>query len=125
MTADVPITNMKLLYKFVIPKVSAHWEVILAYLQYDLSFKQELDKKHKRDPRSCCTNLLEDWISSDAGIGPKTYTTLLEVLYSIPEVANFAQDIKNQLIENGVTIGMYVCMCVCTRLISYGGVQKS
>ena len=104
----MPITNMKLLHKLVIPKISAHWEIILAYLQYDISFKQELDKKHSRDPRSCCTNLLEDWVSSDRGIGPRTYTTLLEVLYSIPEVADFAQDIKNGLLANGVTIGMYL-----------------
>ena len=120
MTTDTRITNMKLLYKIVIPKISAHWEIVLAYLQYHISFKRELDKKNSRDPRSCCTDLLEDWITSDRGKGPKTYTTLMEVLYSIAEVADYAEDIKTQLSENGVTVSIskYIYVCVYTYILT-------
>ena len=42
-----PTTDMRLLYKIVIPKISAHWDVVLANLEYDLAFKQELDRKYR------------------------------------------------------------------------------
>ena len=106
---DQPITDMKLLYKLVIPKISAHWDVVLANLGYDLAFKQELDRKYKGNPRECCTNLLEDWISSDRGLSPKTFTKLLEVLCTINDIAPFMRDIIDGLKKEGITIGMYVC----------------
>jgi len=96
---------MKLLYELVIPKISAHWDVVLANLEYDLAFKQELDRKYRGDPRQCCTDLLEDWITSDRGISPKTYTKLLEVLCSINDIAPFMGDIMDGLRKKGITIG--------------------
>ena len=100
-----PITGMKLLHKLVIPKISAHWDVVLANLEYDLAFKQELDKKYRGDPRQCCTALLEDWITSNRGISPKTYTKLLEVFCSISDIAPFTGDIMDGLKKEGITIG--------------------
>ena len=103
---DQPITDMKLLYKLVIPKISAHWDVVLANLEYDLAFKQELHRKYRGNPRECCTDLLEDWISSDRGISPKTFTKLLEVLCTINDVAPFMRDMIDGLKKEGIAIGM-------------------
>ena len=99
---------MKLLYKLVIPKISAHWDVVLANLEYDLAFKQELDRKYRGNPRECCTALLEDWISSDRGINPKTFNTLLEVLCTINDVAPFMRTIIDGLRKEGIDIGKYI-----------------
>ena len=100
------ITNMRLLYKIVIPKISAHWDVVLANLEYDLAFKQELDRKCRGNPRERCTALLEDWISSNRGISPKTFTKLLEVLCTINDIAPFMRDIIDGLKKEGIAIGM-------------------
>lgn len=102
---DQPITDMKVLYKVVIPKISAHWDVVLASLEYDLAFKQELDRKHRGDPRQCFTALLEDWITSDRGVSPKTFTNLLEVLCAINDIAPFMRDIIDGLKKEGINIG--------------------
>ena len=119
---EQPITDMRLLYKIVIPKVSAHWDVVLANLEYDLAFKQELDRKYRGNPRECCTALLEDWISSNRGISPKTFTKLLEVLCTINEIAPFMRDIIDGLKTEGIAISKhtkYEChhdilfMCTC------------
>ena len=102
---DHPITDMRLLYKIVIPKISAHWDVVLANLEYDLAFKQELDRKYRGNPRECCTALLEDWISSNRGISPKTFTKLLEVLCTINDIAPFMRNITDGLKREGIAIG--------------------
>ena len=101
---------MKLLYKLVVPKISAHWDVVLANLEYDLSFKQELDRKYRGNPRECCIALLEDWISSNRGVSPKTFTKLLEILCTINEIAPFMRDIIDGFKKEGITIGNYINM---------------
>ena len=102
---EQPISDMKLMYKLVIPKISAHWDVVLANLEYELAFKQELDRKHKGNPRECCTALLEDWISSNRGVIPKTFTKLLEVLCTVNEIAPFMRDMIEALKKEGIAIG--------------------
>ena len=99
---------MRLLYKLVIPKISLHWDVVLANLEYDLAFKEELDKKCGGNPRECCTALLEDWITSCRGINPKTYNRLLEVLSKINDIVPFMRDIIYGLSKEGIDIGKYI-----------------
>ena len=110
---------MRLLYKIVIPKISAHWDVVLANLEYDLAFKQELDRKYRGNPRECCTALLEDWISSDRGISPKTFTKLLEVLCAINEIASFMRDIMDDLKKEGIPIGNYTNITAIFNVYNY------
>ena len=105
---EQPISDMRLLYKLVIPKISAHWDVVLANLEYELAFKQELDRKYRGNPRECCTALLEDWISSNRGVIPKTFTKLLEVLCTINEIAPFMRDMIEALKKEGIVIGNYI-----------------
>lgn len=97
---------MRLLYKLVIPKISAHWDVVLANLKYGLEFKQELDRRFNGNPQQCCTALLENWISSNRGVSPKTYTKLLEALCAINDIAPFVRDIIYGLKEEGIIISM-------------------
>ncbi|XP_065906069.1 uncharacterized protein [Dysidea avara] len=47
---ELSISDMKLINDIIVPKVSAYWHVVLVYLEYDVAFKKELEKKHKGDP---------------------------------------------------------------------------
>ena len=116
---DHPITSMRILHKIIIPKISAHWDVVLANLEYDLAFKQELDRKYRGNPRECCTALLEDWISSNRGISPKTFTKLLEVLCTINDIAPFMRDIIDGLKKEGIAIGNHTIMLTDACYNSY------
>ena len=73
-------------------------------------------------PRERCTALLEDWVSTDNGVKPKTWKKLIEVLNEIEELEPVIEGIKQCLMSEGVTIDgkyvstyvrTYVCMYVC------------
>ena len=107
---------MKLINDIIVPKVSAYWHVVLVYLEYDVAFKKELEKKHKGDPRQCCTTLFEDWITSSRGVFPKTYRKLLDVLNQIPELVNAAAEIRRLL---GKERTIKACMCFVYSVHKY------
>ena len=96
---------MKMIKKIIVPRVSIHWEILQAYLFHGITIDETSSKKYEGDSRHCCTALLEEWILSNKG-APKTYTVLLEVICEIPEVASFAQIIKECLEKEGVFVGM-------------------
>ena len=97
------ISDTKLINKIIVPKVSVYWHVILFYLGYDIAFKKNLEKKYNNDPQQCCTALFENWITSSRGIGPKTYSKLLNVLNQFPETSNYTAEIKQCLKKQGIT----------------------
>jgi len=88
------MSHLELISNIIAPKVSAYWNRILYHLEYDVAFKKELEKKYMGDPRQCCTTLLEDWITSSRGVGPKTYNNLLEVLGQLPELVSVVAEIR-------------------------------
>ena len=96
------ISDMELINDIIVPKVSPYWHVVLVYLEYDVAFKKELEKKHKADPQQCCTALFEDWITSSRGVVPKTYNKLLDVLSQFPETSSYTAEIKQCLVKEGI-----------------------
>ena len=69
---------------------------------------------YNRTPRECCKALLEDWVTTDNGVKPKTWEKLIEVLSEIEELEPLIEDIKQCLMSEGVSFdGMYVCLYVC------------
>ena len=84
--------------KIVVPLVMAHWEDV-AYnsLHYDIPTVEGIDAKRKSDPKKCCQELLIDWLSTDRGVGPKTWETLLKQLEEVPELIASVEKIKKQL----------------------------
>lgn len=106
-----PITDMTLLNKVVIPRISPYWNKVLKILHYHLTFQQELRKKCKGNELKYCETLLKDWISTHNGIGPKTYDKLLEMLCKINEVAPFIKSMIDDLKKKGISISMYPCSC--------------
>ena len=72
------------LNQFVVPQIKAHWEDV-AYnsLHYDYPIVDAIGEKHKNDPKKCCLELLKDWLSTDRGVGPKTWETLLKQLKEV------------------------------------------
>jgi len=102
---ELSISDLRLINDIIVPKVSTYWHVVLVYLEYDVVFKKELEKKHKGDPQLCCTALFEDWITSDRGVGPKTYNKLLDVLNQFPDTSDCAAEIKQCLEKEGIITG--------------------
>ena len=86
------------LTKIVIPKVMNEWEYIAEALRYDLPTISTIKTRGNEDPKKCCRELLKDWLTTKNGAkaGPKVWSTLLDALKEIDEIAD---DITENIIE--------------------------
>ena len=92
--------KMGCLIKFVIPNVKAHWEdIAYAVLEYDVPFVKAIRQKHQNDVKACCQELFEDWVTTEHGIKPKTWSKLLCQLRQIEELTFAIEKIKEKLKE--------------------------
>ena len=84
--------------KIVVPLIMAYWEDV-AYnsLRYDIPTVEGIKATHNGDPKKCCQELLRNWLSTERGVGPKTWETLLKHLKEVPELAASVEEIKKQL----------------------------
>ena len=55
------------------------------FLEYPIPKKREIIERQRGDPTKCCVELLEDWLSTDNGVKPKTWSKLLSLLKEIRE----------------------------------------
>jgi len=86
------------LTKIVVPQIMAHWEdVAYTSLHYGIPAVEAIEAKHKGDPKKCCQDLLKDWLSTENGVGPKTWEVLLKQLKEVPELAASVEHIMKQL----------------------------
>ena len=91
--------------KHVIPRISAEWDTVAAFLDYSTAMKNTIDKANRGLPRECCTELLENWITTDNGVKPKTWEKFVEVLSKISQLAMVTKEIKQCLYQEGVLGG--------------------
>ena len=83
--------EMFFLMKIVIPRIMIYWQDIAYALQYDISTVQEI--RVKEDPKQCCQELLEDWLSTSNGARPKVWSTLLNALREVHDLSRITKDI--------------------------------
>ena len=94
--------NMKWIHKIVIPYVSYCWKTVADFLEYSIQKKREIEERQRGDPTKCCVELLEDWLSTDNGVKPKTWSKLLAVLKEIRELRNVCLSIEEQLLKENL-----------------------
>ena len=92
----------KMIVGIVLPRVSAYWDTIAAFLEYPIPKTKEIDRHCRGDPKECCKMLLEDWFTSHNGVKPKRWDKLVEVLSEISDIAASTVQIKKLLREEGV-----------------------
>ena len=93
---------MKWMRKVVIPEVSYCWRTIADYLEYPLAMKKEIEERQRHDPRKCCAELMEDWLTSDRGVGPRTWDKLVSVLKEVGELSSSVTTIEQRLLKEGL-----------------------
>ena len=85
------------LNNIVVPRIQADWEDVAWELHYEIPTVKAIKAKHNEDPKKCCKALFIDWLSSDHGVGPKTWSTLIEKLKEIKDLAAATNEITNEL----------------------------
>ena len=88
---------MKELHKTVFPKIAAEWKIVADFLDYDIRTINLIAETGKEDPMKCCIELFTDWLSTDNGLAPKTWSTLIETVNEIGQLSGVAEHIKNSL----------------------------
>ena len=81
----------------VIPRIQAEWEDVAYALHYKIATVNAIKEKKNDNPKKCCKELFVDWLSTDHGVGPKTWSTLIEKLKKIEDLAAVTNEIMNEL----------------------------
>ena len=110
--------NMRQLIKIVIPKIAFMWKTVADFLDYDISTIENIEHKHghkheddsedcniehkhrhkhEDDSEDCMNGLFRDWLSTNHGVKPKTWATLLERLREIDQLTTATSDIEKEL----------------------------
>ena len=95
---------MRLLHEIVVPRIAADWSIVADYLEYEVEYKRIIKERCHHDPVKCCVELLEDWLSSDRGVSPKSWSRLIEALKGIKNLKATIEKIVQELVEAGVDI---------------------
>ena len=95
---------MRLLHKIVVPRIAADWSIVADYLEYELEYKRLIREKCCDNPERCCVELLEDWLTSNRGVSPKTWSKLIEVLREIKSLKATTEKIVEDLATAGVIV---------------------
>ena len=97
--------DMKTMYKYVVSKLSPYWTTVGDYLEYSVvernSFRGANNKKS-------LATLLENWISTDNGRKPKTWSTFIRVLEELD------QDLS-------ISVGNQICASLESEVFSPSG----
>ena len=88
---------MKQLVISVVPRIATEWNSVAHCLEFTIPSIKIIRKKCRDDPEECCRTLLEEWISTDQGVTPKNWTTLLSVLKQIEGLTRACDKIKKEL----------------------------
>lgn len=95
---------MRYIHKLVIPKVSSHWQSLGQSLQLEASHIRVISESNSGDAKKCCVNMIEQWISSDKGVEPKTWPVLLQAIANTsPLSSSAAYSVKEGLIKQLTT----------------------
>ena len=86
------------LTEIVIPKIKAEWERLAYRMRYTTQ-EVKAFKRDSQDSAECCTNLLDDWISTGHIPIPKTYQTLLKYIRKIDKLTTASETVEKELIK--------------------------
>ena len=85
------------LNKIVIPRIAAYWEDVAYALGYDIPIVEYIKHNHHDDLRECCKELLNNWLTTNNGVKPKSWSTLLQKVGEVINLARARQEIIEDL----------------------------
>ena len=88
---------MKLLHNIVVPKISSEWKIVADFLELEFSIIDVVEERCKDDPVKCCEEMLREWLKTDHGLQPKTWSTLITALKVIKKLPTVSQEVEQEL----------------------------
>ena len=90
------------LKKIVISKIMNDWMYIAYAMHYDLAVITSIKEKERDDPKKCCEEFFLNWLTTNNGAeaGPQTWSTLLDVLEQVDDIAaDVKEDITKKVLQ--------------------------
>ena len=83
------------LISIVMPKIMNEWEYVTYALRYDVNITKSIKEKQREDPKKCCHEFFQDWLTTNNGAkaGPKSWLTMIEALKQVNIADNIIEDI--------------------------------
>ena len=69
------------------------------FLEFEVPRVEIIRKQYPNDPEESCTEVFVHWLSSDEGIGPKTWGVLLKALKNIKKLTAVTEQIEKELTQ--------------------------
>jgi len=85
------------LITIVIPRIEAYWEDVAFILRYNIPKVMAIKESHGGNATKCCRELFVNWLSTDYGVSPKTWSTLLKKLKEIDWLKRATEEIMEDL----------------------------
>ena len=82
--------------KIVIPRIQAEWEQVAYALRYSIP-KVKAIKENNQNLKKCSLEFFVDWLSTDHGASPKTWSTLIEKLKEVEDLTAATNEIIDEL----------------------------
>ena len=78
----------------VVPQIMTHWKDVAHHLlHYNVSKIKAIEESCASDLKRCCLELFKDWLTTENGVGPKTWETLLTQLKEVEELTDKVEEI--------------------------------
>lgn len=86
----------------VVPRIKAYWKDVAYRLGYKIHTVQAIKESNKGNPKGCCLEFFENWLTTKNGAsaGPKTWSTLMDALEKVEELAAVREEILKDLLIN-------------------------
>ena len=81
----------------IVPRIAWVWQEVAQYLEFGSDIIMCIQCDYGDDLEKCCFILLEEWISTDRGSIPKSWTTLLSVFKQIKALSETGGKIEKDL----------------------------
>ena len=88
---------MRPLLRFVIPRIAFMWRTVAYFLDYEINTIELIVEKCRGDPEKCCEELFRNWLSTNNGVKPKTWTTLMTRIREIGQLGMAISEIERDL----------------------------
>ena len=88
--------KMKHLNKYVIPKIADDWKRVADSLEFDIYTIRKIERKFSNNLESC-DEMMRDWLSTDIGIKPKVWSTLIAALKDVKQLTASVEEIEQDI----------------------------
>ena len=80
-------------------KVMAKWRNLAFCMIYKVEEVNAI-RRDSQDFKECCEKLFENWLTTDHGLTPKTYKTLLNHIKEVEMLTPASEEIEKELLDS-------------------------